>query len=109
MTINLCVRIAKGAGQCLELSCNIYTHTCTHTHTCCLCTPPTHTQHEYVLSYKQARRREDDIAIVNAGFRVVLTPPEESDWTVQECCLSYGGMSYKTTVAKKTQEYLIGK
>ena len=114
MTINLCVRIAKGVGQCLEWSCNIYTHTHTnmHTHTCAVCVSPplhTHAQHEYVMSYKQARRREDDIAIVNAGFRMVLTPPGESDWTVQECCLSYGGMSYKTTVAKKTQEYLIGK
>ena len=69
----------------------------------------THSQHEYVLSYKQARRREDDIAIVNAGFRVVLTPSGESDWTVQEGCLSYGGMSCVTTVAKKTQEYLIEK
>ncbi len=67
-------------------------------------------QYEFVLSYKQARRREDDIAIVNAGLRVVLAPPAgDSDWTVQDCCLSYGGMSYITTVAKKTQAYLIGK
>ncbi|XP_064390120.1 xanthine dehydrogenase/oxidase-like isoform X2 [Halichondria panicea] len=67
-------------------------------------------EYEFVLSYKQARRREDDIAIVNAGLRVVLAPPAgDSDWTVQDCCLSYGGMSYITTVAKKTQAYLIGK
>ncbi|XP_064383993.1 xanthine dehydrogenase/oxidase-like isoform X2 [Halichondria panicea] len=67
-------------------------------------------EYEFVLSYKQARRREDDIAIVNAGLRVVLAPPAgDSDWTVEDCCLSYGGMSYITTVAKKTQAYLIGK
>ncbi len=65
-------------------------------------------QGEFVLSYKQSRRREDDIAIVNAGLKVVLAK-KESDWTVQDCCLSYGGMSYVTTVAKKTQDYLIGK
>ncbi|XP_064394935.1 xanthine dehydrogenase/oxidase-like isoform X3 [Halichondria panicea] len=66
-------------------------------------------EYEFVLSYKQARRREDDIAIINAGLRVVLPPAGDSDWTVQDCCLSYGGMSYITTVAKKTQAYLIGK
>ncbi len=73
---------------------------------CVMCAP--HTQNEYILSYKQSRRREDDIAIVNAGLRVKLVK-EESDWTVKDCCLSYGGMSYVTTVARKTQDYLIGK
>ena len=29
-------------------------------------------RHEYVMAYKQARRREDDIAIVNGAFRVLL-------------------------------------
>ena len=31
-----------------------------------------HSQHEYFFGYKQARRREDDIAIVNAGLKVHL-------------------------------------
>lgn len=29
-------------------------------------------ENQYVEAYKQARRREDDIAIVNAGFNVAL-------------------------------------
>lgn len=65
-------------------------------------------QNEYIYSYKQARRREDDIAIVNAGMRVVLQPAEPH-WIVQECCLSYGGMSYITVMAKKTQQALVGR
>ncbi len=35
--------------------------------------PYTH-QDEYFTSYKQARRREDDIAIVNAAFFFKLSP-----------------------------------
>jgi len=30
-------------------------------------------QNEYVFAYKQARRREDDIAIVSSCFRVLLS------------------------------------
>ena len=67
-----------------------------------------HFQHEFINSYKQSRRREDDIAIVNAGMRVLLKPAVPH-WIVQECSLVYGGMSYITVVAKKTQSALLGK
>ena len=72
-----------------------------------------------MLSYKQSRRREDDLAIVNAGLRVVLVPVwegqeggeggEERKWRVGECSLVYGGMSFKTVMATETQQALIGK
>ena len=62
-------------------------------------------QNEFFTSYKQSRRREDDIAIVNAGFRVVLEPQH----TVKEIALCYGGMSYKTLSAPKTEESLVGR
>ena len=84
-----------------------------------------------MLSYKQSRRREDDLAIVNAGLRVVLVPvgeeegevegrevgeggevgegEEEGKWRVGECSLVYGGMSFKTVMATQTQQALIGK
>ena len=69
-----------------------------------------------MLSYKQSRRREDDLAIVNAGLRVVLVPVgegeeggEEGKWRVGECSLVYGGMSFKTVMATETQQALIGK
>ena len=71
-----------------------------------------------MLSYKQSRRREDDLAIVNAGLMVKMVPPGESEgegegegggWKVGDCCLSYGGMSKVTLVATRTQQALIGK
>lgn len=33
---------------------------------------PFNAQHEYVREFKQAHRRDDDIAIVNAGMRVQM-------------------------------------
>ena len=59
-------------------------------------------------SYKQSRRRQDDIAIVNAGMRVLLEP-SSPHCTVRECSLCYGGMNYMTVMAKKTQQALVGK
>jgi xanthine dehydrogenase/oxidase len=63
-------------------------------------------QNEYFLSYKQSRRREDDIAIVNAGFRVLLEPQRNK---VKEISLCYGGMHYKTVSASKTEGHLKGR
>ena len=65
-------------------------------------------QHEYVYSYKQSLRRDDDIAIVNAGMRVVLKP-EETKWRVEEINLVYGGVAAVTKVAAHTQAKLIGR
>lgn len=60
---------------------------------------------EYMRAYKQAKRKDDDIAIVNAALRVKL-----SDSNVAEnCSLVYGGMAPITTSAKKAVEYLTGK
>lgn len=63
---------------------------------------------EYVKEFKQAHRRDDDIALVNAGIRVSLA---ESDgaWIVQDSCLAYGGVAAMVAVAKRTQEFLRGK
>ena len=57
------------------------------------------------MSFKQSRRREDDIAIVNSCFFVHLS----DDLIVEDCRLAYGGMSYKTITATKTQSELIGR
>ena len=65
-------------------------------------------QHEYVYGYKQSLRRDDDIAIVNAGMRVVLQP-EETKWKVKEINLVYGGMAVVTKVATHTQATVIGR
>jgi hypothetical protein len=42
---------------------------------------PFNTPHEYVKEFKQSPRREDDIAIVNAGMRMAL----------EKVCLLLGG------------------
>jgi xanthine dehydrogenase/oxidase len=60
---------------------------------------------EYMTAFKQAKRKDDDIAIVNAALRLVLA----DDGTVEDCSLVYGGMAPTTVMAKKSVEYLIGK
>ena len=45
-------------------------------------------QHEFVYGYKQSLRRDDDIAIVNAGMRVVVNE-EDRKWQVKEMSLVY--------------------
>jgi xanthine dehydrogenase/oxidase len=66
----------------------------------------------YCAAFKQSRRREDDIAIVNAGMRVVLDPPPERGTgtvpVVKDIELSFGGMAATTISAPKTQRALIG-
>ena len=68
-------------------------------------------QNEYVLSYKQSRRREDDLAIVNAGLRVVIEDLNgtQGQWRIGDCTLVYGGMSKTTVMASDTQKALIGR
>jgi xanthine dehydrogenase/oxidase len=60
---------------------------------------------EYMRAYKQSKRKDDDIAIVNAALRVHLN--EEN--VVQNCSLVYGGMAPVTIAAKTAVAYLTGK
>ncbi|RPA96084.1 hypothetical protein L873DRAFT_1791844 [Choiromyces venosus 120613-1] len=72
-----------------------------------------------IKSYKQAKRKANDITIVRAGFRVVL-----NDNSVMDISLAYGGvvhspsqlvftnesrMAPKTVEAKNTMEAFLGK
>ncbi|KAH0622641.1 hypothetical protein JD844_025123 [Phrynosoma platyrhinos] len=61
---------------------------------------------EYFSAFKQASRREDDIAIVTCGMRVLF---QEGTDRVQEIKLSYGGMAPTTVMAGKTCQELIGR
>ncbi|XP_069743877.1 xanthine dehydrogenase/oxidase isoform X2 [Narcine bancroftii] len=61
---------------------------------------------EYFSAFKQAQRREDDVAIVNCGMRVAF---KEGTDIVEELELSYGGMGPTTVSAKKTCQDLLGK
>ena len=49
---------------------------------------------EYIQCYKQARRREDDIALVGGAFRVKLSVDEtRSAWVVSDVGLAFAGMA----------------
>uniref|UniRef100_A0A8D2LUU1 Xanthine dehydrogenase/oxidase n=1 Tax=Varanus komodoensis TaxID=61221 RepID=A0A8D2LUU1_VARKO len=61
---------------------------------------------EYFSAFKQASRREDDIAIVTCGLRVLF---QEGTDRVKEIKLSYGGMAPTTVLAVKTCQELVGR
>ncbi|KAF1989007.1 xanthine dehydrogenase [Aulographum hederae CBS 113979] len=67
--------------------------------------PVTKEKGEYMRAFKQAKRKDDDIAIVNAALRVTLSDA----YTVDSVDLVYGGMAPTTIAAKKAVEYLQGK
>ena len=60
---------------------------------------------EYIRAYKQAKRKDDDIAIVNAALRVSL----DDALCVSSVNLVYGGMAAFTISASKTASYLVGR
>ncbi|KAI9889226.1 MAG: hypothetical protein M1814_005675 [Vezdaea aestivalis] len=60
---------------------------------------------EYIRAFKQAKRKDDDIAIVNAALRVTLNENHE----VLSANLIYGGMAPTTIPAKAASQALIGK
>ncbi|XP_078350679.1 xanthine dehydrogenase/oxidase-like [Oculina patagonica] len=65
---------------------------------------------EYVFSFKQARRREDDIAIVNTAMRVLLEKQaSSSSWRIKDCTFSFGGLAPTTVMAMKTMKGLTGR
>lgn len=67
---------------------------------------PFSNKNQYFEAYKQARRREDDIAIVNAAVNVTFL--ENSD-EIAQASFGFGGMSFKTLTAPITEQYLKGK
>lgn len=60
---------------------------------------------EFLRAYKQAKRKDDDIAIVNAALRVLL----DDTHSVRSVSLVYGGMAPMTIAAKEAVVYLEGK
>jgi xanthine dehydrogenase/oxidase len=62
-------------------------------------------ENEFASSFKQAKRRDDDIAIVNAAFRVLL----DDDLKVKDASIVYGGMGPTTLVSSSASKFLIGK
>ncbi|KAG5876925.1 hypothetical protein JTB14_007388 [Gonioctena quinquepunctata] len=66
---------------------------------------PFSAKNQYFQAYKQSRRREDDIAIVNAAINVSFEPKSS---IIVDINFGFGGMSFKTVSAPKTQEKLRG-
>jgi len=64
-------------------------------------------QNEYFEGYKQSPRREDDIATVNAGMRVLFE--EDTPTVIKDITLCFGGMAPTTIVAMATAKQLIGR
>jgi xanthine dehydrogenase/oxidase len=69
---------------------------------------------EYLQAYKQARRREDDIALVGGAFRVRLQPAgasassELSFWQVADVALAFSGMSFVSAQSPSAVASLMG-
>ncbi|XP_057849574.2 xanthine dehydrogenase 1 isoform X2 [Cryptomeria japonica] len=63
---------------------------------------------EYVKEFKQAHRRDDDIALVNAAMRVVLEQKGHA-WSVIDASIVYGGVAPVPLSAVKTETFLKGK
>ena len=60
---------------------------------------------EYLRAYKQSKRKDDDIAIVNAALRVSL----DQDGIVQSSTFAFGGLGVCTLAAKEATSYIQGK
>ncbi|XP_039283580.1 xanthine dehydrogenase [Nilaparvata lugens] len=61
-------------------------------------------ENQYFKAYKQAKRREDDIAIVNAAFNLTMDGDK-----VKSLVISFGGMAPTTVIATKTGQWAAGK
>lgn len=66
---------------------------------------PTTTEPTCIRAYKQAKRKDDDIAIVTTCMSLSL----DKDATISAACLAFGGMAAFTVSAPQTAAYLTGK
>lgn len=68
-------------------------------------TPECAAGREVMKAYKQSKRKEDDIAIVTAAFRILL----DANGLVEQAAFAYGGMAPTTVFASKSQQMLLGR
>ncbi|KAL0116975.1 hypothetical protein PUN28_010089 [Cardiocondyla obscurior] len=61
-------------------------------------------KNQYFIAYKQAKRRDDDIAIVNMALNVYFVPDTN---VIQETHLAFGGMAPTTILARQTCQKII--
>ncbi|KAL8465182.1 hypothetical protein ACS0TY_034614 [Phlomoides rotata] len=68
---------------------------------------PWNSPYEFVKEFKQAHRRDDDIAIVNAGMRACLEKKDQK-WMVSDASIVYGGVAAYSISACETKKFMIG-
>ncbi|XP_013100415.2 xanthine dehydrogenase-like [Stomoxys calcitrans] len=61
---------------------------------------------QYMVAFKQARRRDDDIAIVNAAVNVIFDGNTDS---VQKVCMAFGGMAPTTVLAERSGNMMVNQ
>ncbi|KAL9892420.1 xanthine dehydrogenase rosy [Glossina fuscipes fuscipes] len=61
-------------------------------------------ERQYMVAFKQARRRDDDIAIVNAAINVFFKSNTDR---VERIYMAFGGMAPTTVLAPRTSELMI--
>lgn len=66
---------------------------------------PFTTENQYFLAYKQAKRRDDDIAIVNLALNVIFEPNSNK---VQMLNMSFGGMAPTVAMTPKSSAAAVG-
>lgn len=66
---------------------------------------PFTSENQYFQAYKQARRREDDIAIVNQAVKVTFKPKTD---IIEDISFGFGGMAATVKNAPKTEQTLKG-
>ncbi|ORY03263.1 xanthine dehydrogenase [Basidiobolus meristosporus CBS 931.73] len=69
---------------------------------------PFTSEYEFTQSFKQAKRKDDDIAIVNGGLRVKFEK-KDGKFIVQDSVFAFGGMGPTTLQTASATEFLIGK
>lgn len=89
-TLALCRKVDLEPGEVL-----------THVHV------PWTRQGEVVAAFKQSHRREDDIALVNAGMRLRCAQAAGGSWRVEEAVLAYGGVAACVVIAKHAAGALV--
>ncbi len=67
--------------------------------------PTTRASGEYFRAYKQAKRKDDDIAIVTSAMRIRV----DDYGIIEQCNLVFGGMAAMTVPAKTANAFLIGR
>lgn len=67
--------------------------------------PLTQEKNEFFRAYKQAKRKDDDIAIVTSALKLRLS----DDGVIEQANLVYGGMAPTTVAAKHANGFLVGR